>query len=139
MSDMTPPPAPPMPPMPPMTPPMPPMTPPMPMSGPSSNAKLIALLGWIFAPFGIIAIFLDDYKHDMFVRSHVIQAAAVALAAWVVNAILGATIVLALLAPIIWLLVFIYQIFMAIQAYIGKMMEVPVVYGLVKSFIEQTG
>lgn len=130
MSDMTPPPVPPTPPM------QPPMQPPM-MGGPSSNSKLIALLGWIFAPFGIIAIFLDDYKHDMFVRSHVIQAAAIALAAWVVNAILGATIVLALLAPIVWLVVFIYQILMAIQAYNGKMVEVPVVYGMVKNFIEQ--
>jgi uncharacterized membrane protein len=104
-------------------------------SGPSSNAKLIALLGWIFAPFGLIAIFLDDYKNDMFVRSHVIQAAAVAVAAWVVNFVLGVTVVLALLAPIVWLVVFIYQIFMAIQAYNGKTVEVPVVYGLVKSMI----
>lgn len=134
MSDMTPPPYAPPAPAPPM-PPTPPMTPPMPGAGPSSNAKLIALLGWIFAPFGLIAIFLDDYKNDMFVRSHVIQAAAVALASWVVNAILGATIVLAILAPLVWLLVFVYQIFMAIQAYNGKTTEVPVIYGLVKSMI----
>jgi uncharacterized membrane protein len=109
------------------------------MGGPSSNAKLIAMLGWIFAPFGIIAIFLDDYKNDMFVRSHVIQAAAVAVAAWVVNFVLGVTVILALLAPIVWLVVFIYQIFMAIQAYNGKSVEVPVIYGLVKNFIEQVG
>jgi uncharacterized membrane protein len=108
------------------------------MGGPSSNAKLIGLLGWIFAPLGIIAIFLDDYKNDMFVRSHVIQAAAVALVGWVVDAILGATIILAILAPIVWVLIFVYQIFMAIQAYNGKTVEVPVIYGLVKSFIEQT-
>ena len=130
MSDMTPPPAPP------MAPPVPPAPPSAPMGGPSSNAKLIALLGWIFAPLGIIAIFLDDYKHDMYVRSHTIQAAAAWVAVWVVNAILGATVILALLVPIVGLLFFVYQVVMAIQAYNGKTVEVPVVYGFVKSYIQ---
>jgi uncharacterized membrane protein len=127
MSDMTPPPAP----------PYAPPAPPMPSGGPSSNAKMIALLGWIFAPLGIIAIFLDDFKNDKFVRAHVIQAAALVVILWIVDAILGATIILALLAPLVWLAVFIYQIVMAIQAYNGKSVEVPVIYGFVKSFIEQ--
>ena len=51
-------------------------------TAPSSNAKLIALLGWIFAPLGVIAIFLDDFKSDRFVRQNVIQAAALWLAGW---------------------------------------------------------
>jgi len=127
MSDMTPPPAP----------PMAPPAAPTPGGGPSSNAKMIALLGWIFAPLGIIAIFLDDFKADMFVRSHVIQAAALVLAVWVINAILSATVILALIALPLGLLLFIYQVFMAIQAYNGKSVEVPVIYGFVKNFIEQ--
>jgi uncharacterized membrane protein len=129
MSDYTPPPAP----------PAPPMTPMAPGGAPSSNAKLIALLGWIFAPLGIIAIFLDDYKNDMFVRAHVIQAAALVVIVWVLNAILSATVVLALIALPLGLLVFIYQIFLAIQAYNGKSVEVPVIYGFVKNFINQVG
>jgi uncharacterized membrane protein len=123
MSDMTPPPAPP--------------AAPAPAGGPSSNAKLIALLGWIFAPLGLIAIFLDDYKGDMFVRAHVIQAAALVVAVWVINAILSATVILALIAFPLGVLLFIYQVFMAIQAYNGKSVQVPVVYGLVKNYIEQ--
>ncbi len=116
------------------------MTPPAPapMGGPSSNAKLIALLGWIFAPLGIIAIFLDDYKNDMFVRSHVIQAAAFSIILWIVNAVLGVTIILALLAPLVWLLGFVYQIVMGIKAYNGGMVTVPVVHGLVKNMIESS-
>jgi uncharacterized membrane protein len=110
---------------------------PTPAGGPSSNAKMIALLGWIFAPLGIIAIFLDEFKSDMFVRAHVIQAAALVLAVWVLNAILSATVILALIALPLGLLCFIYQVFMAIQAYNGKSVEVPVLYGLVKNFIEQ--
>jgi len=128
MSDMTPPPAPP------MAPPMAPPAAPMPGSGPSSNAKMIALLGWIFAPLGVIAIFLDDFKGDMFVRSHVIQAAAVWLAiqivGWALSWVLG-------LGFLIMVAGWIYQIVMAIGAYNGKMIEVPVIYGLVKNFIDQ--
>jgi uncharacterized membrane protein len=121
MSDMTPPPA-------------PPMAPPMSAGGPSSNAKMIALLGWIFAPWGIIAIFLDDYKNDMFVRAHVIQAAALALAGYVVGFVLSFVVIGIFVFPI----VFIIQIIYAVQAYNGKVVEVPVVWGLVKSFVEQT-
>jgi uncharacterized membrane protein len=126
MSDMTPPPAPP------TAPPAAPMG-----AGPSSNAKLIALLGWIFAPLGVIAIFLDEFKGDRFVRSHVIQAAALMLSVWVINAVLGATVILALLVLPLGLVLFIYQIYMAIQAFNGKSVEVPVIYGFVKQFIDQ--
>jgi len=126
MSDMTPPPAPP------AAPPVAPAG-----AGPSSNAKMIALLGWIFAPLGVIAIFLDDFKGDMFVRAHVIQAAALVLVVWVINAVLSATVILALIALPLGLVCFIYQVYMAIQAYNGKSVEVPVVYGLVKNFIQQ--
>jgi len=133
MSDMTPPPPPP------VAPPAPPASPAPPMSsgGPSSNAKLIALLGWIFAPLGLIAIFLDDYKNDMFVRSHVIQAAAVMIALWIIGAVVTA--VTFGIAGLFWWIVPIgVQIYFAIQAYNGKSVEVPVIYGFVKSFIEQS-
>jgi uncharacterized membrane protein len=109
---------------------------PTPGGGPSSNAKMIALLGWIFAPLGIIAIFLDDFKGDMFVRSHVIQAAAVAIALWIIGAVLTA--VTFGIAGLFWWVVQIgVQVYFAIQAYNGKSVEVPVVYGLVKNFIQQ--
>lgn len=118
MSDMAPPPA------------------PAPVSGggPSSNAKLIALLGWIFAPLGIIAIFLDDYKNDMWVRSHVIQAAAV----WLAIQVLGWVLSFVLIGFLVFIVGYIYLLVMAIQAYNGKDIQVPVIYGMVKSFIEQS-
>jgi uncharacterized membrane protein len=116
MSDMAPPPA------------------PAPMAGPSSNAKLIALLGWIFAPLGIIAVFLDEYKNDMWVRSHVIQAAgfwlAVQVIGWLTSFLLG-------LGFLIMLAGFVYQIVMALKANKGDSVQVPVVYGIVKNYIEQ--
>jgi uncharacterized membrane protein len=81
-------------------------------------------LGWIFAPLGVIAIFMDEYKNDMFIRSHVIQAAGV----YVVQFILW-------FIGLGWI-VFIYQIVMALKANKGEMVEVPVVYGIVKNMIE---
>jgi uncharacterized membrane protein len=112
----------------------PPAPAPAPASGPSSNAKMIALLGWIFAPLGIIAIFLDDYKNDMFVRSHTIQAAAFWVAAYLVAFLLS----FVLIGFIIYPIAFIIQIVMAIKAYGGADVQLPVLYGFVKSFIEQT-
>ena len=119
-----------------MTPPPPP-TPVAPVGGPSSNAKLIALLGWIFAPLGIIAIFLDDYKNDMWVRSHVIQAAAVSIALWVIGWVVIA-VTFGLAALFWWIFPLGIQIFYGIKAYNGSSVEVPVIYGFVKSFIAQT-
>ena|ERR1035437_3102072 len=103
--------------------------------GPSSNAKLIALLGWIFAPLGIIAIFLDDYKADMFVRKNVIQAAAV----WLIGYVIGFVLSFVFIGIFVFPIVFIIQVVYGIQAFNGSNVEVPMVYGFVKSFIEQVG
>lgn len=131
MSDMTPPPVPPYQPAPP-APPAPPMAP---AGGGNSNSKLIALLGWIFAPLGLIALLLDDYKGDKYVKSNVIQAAAV----WLVLVIIGmvvAAVTFGIGGLFWWIVQYAVQIFYAIQAYNGKDVQVPVVYGLVKSMIE---
>jgi hypothetical protein len=103
--------------------------------GPSSNAKLIALLGWIFAPLGIIAIFLDDYKADLFVRKNVIQAAAV----WLIGYVIASVLIFVGIGFFIYPITFIIQIIYGIQAFNGSNVEVPMVYGLVKSFVEQVG
>ncbi|PKQ30376.1 MAG: hypothetical protein CVT60_00485 [Actinobacteria bacterium HGW-Actinobacteria-10] len=91
-----------------------------------SNTKLIALLGWIFAPLGVIAIFMDPYKDNAWLRQHVIQAAGV----WLIGAVLSSV-----TFGIAWVIVFIYQIVMALKANKGDSVEVPLVYGLVKGMI----
>ena len=106
---------------------------PAPADGLSSNAKLIALLGWIFAPLGVIAIFLDDYKNDRFVRSNVIQAAGLWLAGYVVGFVLSFIVIGVFVFPI----VFIIQIVYGIQAFNGKSPQVPVIYGVVEKMIDQ--
>ena len=90
----------------------------------SENSKLIALLCYIFAPLGLIALALDPYKDETPVKLAAWQGAAL----WLVGFILSM-----FTFGIGWLLVFIYQIVLGIQSYQGKVPEVPVIYGLVKS------
>lgn len=109
----------------PYAPPAPP-APPAPAGALDSNTKLIALLGWIFAPLGVIAIFMDQYKDNVWLRQHVIQAAGV----WLLGALLSSvTFGIASLAALI------YQIVMALKANSGDSVEVPLVYGVVKGMI----
>ena len=118
------------------------MTPPAPasMGGPGSNARLIALLGWLFTPLGIIALFLDDYKQDRYVRSHVIQAAAFEVGVWVLYAVLSVIPFIGwVLMPILGLGDIVVRILYGIRAYNGTTVEFPVVYGLVKNMIENVG
>lgn len=100
--------------------------PPAPAGALDSNTRLIALLGWIFAPLGVIAIFMDQYKENVWVRQHVIQAAGV----WLIGAVLSSVTL-----GIAWVVVFIYQVVMALKANKGESVEVPLVYGLVKGMI----
>ncbi|MHB9004152.1 MAG: hypothetical protein ACYC6C_08810 [Coriobacteriia bacterium] len=109
----------------PSAPPAPP-APSAPQGALDSNTKLIALLGWIFAPLGVIAIFMDQYKNNAWLRQHVIQAAGV----WLLGALLSSvTFGIASIAALI------YQIVMALKANNGDSVEVPLVYGLVKGMI----
>lgn len=92
------------------------------------NAKLWAILGWIFAPIGIIALFMDDTKNNVWVRQHVIQAAAVALIGWVLS-----TFTFGIVSMLLWF----YQLYIALaKANKGESVEVPVVYGVVKNMID---
>jgi uncharacterized membrane protein YedE/YeeE len=89
----------------------------------SENSKMIALLAYIFAPLGLIALALDPYKDETAVKLAAWQGAAL----WLIAIILSAV-----TFGIGWVLVFIYQIVLGIQSYQGKIPEVPVIYGLVK-------
>ena len=110
-----------------MTPPAPPA--PAPAGGADApNAKLWAILGWIFAPLGIIALFMDETKGNVWVRQHVIQAAAVAIVGWVLSSF-----TFGIVGGLLWL----YQLYIALaKANKGESVEVPIIYGVVKSMVE---
>ena len=93
---------------------------------PDSSLRTAALLWWIFAPLGLIALALDQYKDSVWLKSHVIQAAGV----WLVGAILSTiTFGIGSVAALI------YQIIIGIKANKGESVEVPLIYGIVKGMI----
>lgn len=116
----------------------PPVTPAAPVMetgrpGPASDtSKILAALGYPLWPVALIAILIDPYKNEKFVKFHAIQALGLALAIWVVSFVLTFAFGI---GAIIGLVGFIYEIVLAVKAYNGEYVEVPVVYGLVKTYI----
>ena len=95
----------------------------------SENSKLIALLAYIFAPLGLIALALDPYKDEPAVKLAAWQGAAL----WLVGWIFGSILIFVGIGIAIPGLVWIYLLVLGIQSYQGKVPEVPVIYGLVKN------
>jgi uncharacterized membrane protein len=135
--------APPVPPMPPMA--APPATSGRP--GPvSDTSKLLAALGYPIWIVALIAILIDPYKDEKFVKFHGIQAlgfAVAVVALWIVLAIVNVIlafipyvglIIAAILSWVLWIGVIVVAIMWAIKAYNGEYAELPFVYGIVKSY-----
>ncbi len=138
MSDMTPPPVPPVPPMPPMPPMAPPMAPPMMdgRPGPASDtSKILAGIGYIVPIIALIAVLIDPYKDEKFVKFHAVQALGLALVL-IVSGIVSAVPVLGwIISFVAWIAWVVFAILGMINALQAKYYEVPVLYGFVKSYI----
>jgi uncharacterized membrane protein len=104
------------------TPPPPPPVAPAPgPAGVTSDDKLWALLAYIFTPLmPIIIMVMDDKKNRPFLRAHNAQALALGVVSIAVWTLLGW-----LCIP--GLAVFAYQIYLGMQAYNGKTVEIPVI------------
>lgn len=115
----------------------PPVTPPPPMqpvgSGPASDtSKILAALSYpIWLPVAIIALLIDPYKDEPFVKLHAYQGLALGIAVYVVSFITS----FFLIGVFIGLAGFIYQVVLAVKAFNGESFEVPVVYGLIKNYV----
>ncbi len=83
-------------------------------------------VGWILA---IIALVIEPQKDRAFVRHHAIQSLAANVVLAVVSIILGVTVILACIAPFLWLIL----IWPAIKAYQGEMVEIPFVTDFCKN------
>jgi uncharacterized membrane protein len=95
----------------------------------TSNDKLWALLAYILTPLvPIIILFMEDKKNRPFLKAHNAQALALGVISVVIGVLLGWTVVLACVP----LLIFIYCIYLGIQAYNGKYVEIPVITIFVK-------
>jgi uncharacterized membrane protein len=90
----------------------------------SSDDKLWAALswipwvGWILA---VIALLIEPQKNRPFVRFHAVQAIGANIILGILSMILGVTVILACIAPLLWLI----TIYPAIKAYQGEYLEIP--------------
>ncbi len=96
----------------------------------TSDDKLWALLAYVFSPLVPIILMLIESKKDRpFLRAHNAQALVLGLINTVLTVVLSATLVLGCIPMLVWF----YMVYLGVQAYQGKMVEVPVITNFVKS------
>ena len=88
----------------------------------TSNDKLLAAVSYPIPLVGIIILLSEAMKSKPFMKFHAVQSIALGLVVFVVASILGVTVILACLAPLVWLVTF----YPAWKAYQGEMVELPV-------------
>jgi uncharacterized membrane protein len=95
----------------------------------TSDDKLWTLLTYVFSPIvPVIILLMEDKKKRPFIKAHNAQALVLGLVVWVLWAVLGWTLFLTCV-PLIGV---IYLIYLGIQAYGGKYVEIPVITNFVK-------
>jgi uncharacterized membrane protein len=100
-----------------------------PGSGITSDDKLWVLLAYILTPIvPIIILLIEDKKKRPFIRAHNAQALVLGIVNVLIGVLLGWTLILACVPFLIW----IYCVYLGIQAYGGKYVEIPVVTNFVK-------
>jgi uncharacterized membrane protein len=98
-------------------------------AGPASDAsKWLAALSYVFVIVAVIALLIEPYKDEEFVRFAAIQAIALQLVIWVVGWI-------PVVGWIIALVALVFSIIAIVKAIGNEYYEVPVVYGFVKGWI----
>jgi uncharacterized membrane protein len=98
----------------------------------SDDDKLWALLGWITGVVALIALFMEDKKQRPFIKYNAVMALAVIVVLAVLVSIISA---ITCGIGAVTALAFIYPIYLGIQAYQGKWVEVP----WLTDFVKQQG
>jgi uncharacterized membrane protein len=95
----------------------------------TDDDKLWAMLAYILSPLVPIIILLIEEKKDRpFIKAHNMQALVLGLVSVVIATLLGWLVI-----PLCLNLgIFIYAIYLGIQAFQGKMVTIPVITDLVK-------
>lgn len=121
----------------PPAPPAPPVMPPASGGGdvPSDTGKILAALGYLVGIVALIAILIEPYKNERFVKHHAIQALAVWVG-WILVSVVSAIPVIGwIISAVGWIVLLVFSIMGAIKAFQSEMWEMPVVYNIVKQYI----
>jgi len=90
-------------------------------SGVTSDDKLWAALTYVFSPLvPIIIMLMEDKKNRPFLKAHNVQALILGIIAIITSSFC------------VGILVWFYMLYVAYQAYQGKIVEVPVITNLCK-------
>ena len=89
----------------------------------------LPFIGWIAA----IIFLIIEKSAD--VRFNAAQGLVLMVGVWLLMFLLGVTIVLAILVPLVWIAVLVLQIVLAVKAYQGKKMVLPVVGPLAEKLL----
>jgi uncharacterized membrane protein len=96
----------------------------------TSDDKLWALLAYVLTPIvPVIILLMEDKKNRPFLKAHNAQALVLGIVNVVLSLALGWTVVLSCVPILVWFLCIYY----GIQAYNGKMVEIPVISNWVKN------
>jgi uncharacterized membrane protein len=96
----------------------------------TDDDKLWALLSWIFAPIvPIIVLLLEDKKERAFIKYNAIQALVLSVVGYVISSVLSVV----LIGCFTGIAMLVYVIYLAIQAYQGTWVTIPVVTDFCKN------
>jgi uncharacterized membrane protein len=95
----------------------------------SESSRILAALSYLFGVIAIVVLFIEPYKNEKFVRFHAVQG----IALWV----LGIFYWIPFVGWLLGLLAFVAVVVGAVNAFQGRYWEVPVIYDVVKSFIDR--
>ncbi len=101
-------------------------------SGTGLNKNTAAALSYVLGPItGVIFLILEK---DSYVRFHAMQSIVFSVVAFVLNMVLGFTIILALIVPILWIAEFILWLVLIYKAWQGEEYELPVLGKFARQF-----
>lgn len=116
----------------PVAPPAPPAPPPPSLSGEGEldgTSRLLAVLGYLFWVVAVVVLLIEPYKDRYYSRANAVQAIVLGVVSWIAWMI-------PVVGWVVGLVAFVFAIIALVKALKGQVYEVPVVYGIAKSFIQ---
>ena len=102
---------------------------------PSNTGKLLAALGYLVGIVALVAILIEPYKNERFVKHHAIQALAVWVG-WILVSVVSVIPVIGwIISAVGWIALLVFSIMGAVKAFQSEMWEMPVIYNIVKQYI----
>jgi uncharacterized membrane protein len=105
-------------------------------SGTGLSKNVAGALSYVLGPItGVIFLVLEA---DPYVRFHAMQSIVFSVAVFVVNMVLGITIILALFVPILSVVWFIVWLVLIYKAWMGEEWELPIVGNFARRLLKKS-